>query len=637
MNLFFKINKIIFLIIYKQFFNIKKMNFLCHLFGVDLWKAVIRPSRDKYEIKDLGPFKFEVNGKNFKRTDLELPNKRNLKIMCSFWEPFDEERTDEKLPCVIYLHGNSSSRCEAVSQLKYLLSLNITVFALDFCGCGKSNGKYISLGWYEKDDVECVVNFLRRTNKVSKIGLWGRSMGAVTAIMYGASDPTISALVLDSPFYSLNLLINEIVDQKVSVPKFILDRVLKSVKATIKEKAGFNIDDLETYKFAEKCKIPACFCHGNNDTFVNCHHSMDLYKKYNFKEKKKFLVKGNHNTARPKDIKNFLALFFHDKLFTPKAEVKRANSLVINRIKNSNFQTNNIMKLKVSICPKSFFNSKTHQRKYPSVEKNNKKEDLNELFFEKRYNTKSIRVNSNKNTIENIIKNNFANLRNDSENTLNNSKIFPENEFETLNKIRSSSSYHNNNIRGLKYNAKTFSTPKNMNNTCKLMYTNSENVSEMTEKEVKDFNKSNVLMTKISNFINCNNEKLINQKFLGISFRGEKYEDKKNDNRITNIINKQSNNKSNNLFWTFSKKNNENKEENLFGTIRNKNLKNNNDQKMMTFSGSIQNRNMRDLQLLSGDDKEDSKINDEDNTTIHQESTVLDENEEIVGKNIPKK
>ena len=46
---------------------------------------------------------------------------------------------------------------------------------------------------------------------------------------------------------------------------------------------------------------------------------------------------------------------------------------------------------------------------------------------------------------------------------------------------------------------------------------------------------------------------------------------------------------------------------------------------------------MRDLQLLSGDDKEDSKINDEDNTTIHQESTVLDENEEIVGKNIPKK
>lgn len=43
-----------------------------------------------------------------------------------------------------------------------------------------SEGEYISLGWHEIDDVEIVVKYLRNTGKISNIGLWGRSMGAVT-------------------------------------------------------------------------------------------------------------------------------------------------------------------------------------------------------------------------------------------------------------------------------------------------------------------------------------------------------------------------------------------------------------------------------------------------------------------------
>ena len=41
---------------------------------------------------------------------------------------------------------------------------------------------------------------LRSTGKVTKIGLWGRSMGAATSLFYGQKDPSVAALVLDSPF-----------------------------------------------------------------------------------------------------------------------------------------------------------------------------------------------------------------------------------------------------------------------------------------------------------------------------------------------------------------------------------------------------------------------------------------------------
>jgi pimeloyl-ACP methyl ester carboxylesterase len=69
-----------------------------------------------------------------------------------------------------------------------------------------SEGRYISLGYYEREDVEVVVNHLRNSKRVSTIGLWGRSMGAVTALMYSDRDPSIAGLVLDSPFSNLEQL-----------------------------------------------------------------------------------------------------------------------------------------------------------------------------------------------------------------------------------------------------------------------------------------------------------------------------------------------------------------------------------------------------------------------------------------------
>ena len=290
------------------------MNLLFKIFGGyydDLWKALIRPNRDIYKKEDLGPMKFEINDKCYKRTDLELINKKSQKIVCSFWEPFEEERESPLLPCVIYLHGNSSSRCEAYQDISYLLTRNITVFSFDFCGCGQSDGDYISLGYYEKYDVHCVVEYLLKSKKVSKIGLWGRSMGAVTAIMYANEHPSlIEAMVLDSGFYSLKILINELIISKINLPKFIFDKLLNMVKETVKEKANFDLNVIEPYIFAKNCLVPAFFCHGKEDDFVLPHHSQDLFNEYKGKVKYIEFVKGGHNSTRPRklviNICNFL-------------------------------------------------------------------------------------------------------------------------------------------------------------------------------------------------------------------------------------------------------------------------------------------------------------------------------------------
>ena len=83
--------------------------------------AIIRPPRDVYNPEDLGPVRFRVGKKVWKRVDLTLKNQRDQKLCCSHFVPENIEelgRKGEKWPVVVYLHGNSSSRIEAMGSLE---------------------------------------------------------------------------------------------------------------------------------------------------------------------------------------------------------------------------------------------------------------------------------------------------------------------------------------------------------------------------------------------------------------------------------------------------------------------------------------------------------------------------------------
>ena len=276
----------------------------------DLWKSIIRPPRDLYSINDLGPQEFEIRDKLCKRTDFQLTNSRGLKLECSYFEPSDEDRVAEQLPCVVYLHGNCSSRIEALPAVQFLLPDNITVFAFDMAGSGLSEGEYISLGWYERDDVECVVQYLRNSGKVTCIGLWGRSMGAVTALLHIGRDPSIAGAVLDSPFANLRTLAEELARSYTKLPGFVLAGAMSLVKKTIKKKAGFNIEDLKPIDYVEQSFIPVSFIAAKDDTFILPAHTQKLFEKYSG-EKTLKIVEGDHNSVRPDYIMDSITIFFH--------------------------------------------------------------------------------------------------------------------------------------------------------------------------------------------------------------------------------------------------------------------------------------------------------------------------------------
>ena len=174
----------------------------------NLWKAIIRPSKDIYKIEDLGYPEFSFINRSYTRKNYELVSSEGYLMKCSFYEPEFQFRPKKIMPVIIYLHGNSSSRLEGIGMLKEILRRDINLFVFDFPGCGLSEGDYISLGYHESRDIKIIIDFVEKIPGVGKIGLWGRSMGAATTMIYAHKDNRVKAIVMDSPFADFSILAN---------------------------------------------------------------------------------------------------------------------------------------------------------------------------------------------------------------------------------------------------------------------------------------------------------------------------------------------------------------------------------------------------------------------------------------------
>lgn len=225
---------------------------------------------------------------------------RGMKLRCSHFLPDLPSGRAEPRPCVVYLHQNASCRLEAFQLVPLFLPLGISLFCFDFAGCGESDGDYISLGWFERDDLADCVKHLRDSGLVSSIGLWGRSMGAVTALMHADRDHSIAGMVLDSPFCNLRQLAGELAQSEylsVKVPSWLLSGALALGRLRIKLLCSFDIDELSPIEHVGNSFIPALFLHGVDDDFIPPHHSQKLHEAYTG-DKELEMISGDHNTQR---------------------------------------------------------------------------------------------------------------------------------------------------------------------------------------------------------------------------------------------------------------------------------------------------------------------------------------------------
>ena len=342
-----------------------------------LWKAIIRPPRDDYKIENLGPKMFRFNGRVYQRTDYEILDFQGDLLKLSFLELHPDNRPNDIMPCVVYLHANSSSRVEGLQNKLYLLKKNINLCCFDFAGAGKSEGKYISLGYHEKNEVKNVIDFIERLPGVGNIGLWGRSMGAATTLLYTPNDKRIKCIVVDSPFSDFRKLAKEMCQNEVKIPGLLIEGAISIIGKTVYSKNGMDINDVKTINSVEKCFVPCMFIHAYDDTFVPYKHSEKLFKKYGGSIKKLKGITGGHNGVRPKNLLNEVGEFFADYLIPGYMESKQ-NILYINNNTNTNTNSQSVVdSTKISVIESSNFIKGLNNGNL-ITDKSNEKEDEKE-------------------------------------------------------------------------------------------------------------------------------------------------------------------------------------------------------------------------------------------------------------------
>ena len=293
-----------------------------------LVEAIIRPQRSTYDMRDLGPrvFTMEAPGSEritVTRSDFDVVNRRGLTLKCSHWTAL----RGTKAPVIIYVHGNGSSRLEALNgALTVALAIGASLCALDTSGSGQSQGKYVSLGYHESDDIYDVAEYLRRKSGAPpEIALWGRSAGAVASLLTAATKaPILSTVVADSAFASLVALAKELVHQQLQatqthLPDLMVDIALSWVAGVVEQQANFDLTHVDPEATLGCCFVPVLFIHGADDDFVVPNHSRVLSDACSARSRLLVVKNATHNSHRPLNVLVSIARWLTNELHLPPA------------------------------------------------------------------------------------------------------------------------------------------------------------------------------------------------------------------------------------------------------------------------------------------------------------------------------
>lgn len=114
---------------------------------------------------------------------------------------------------VIIVHGKDAHRCNAGIELgalyRALVEHGFNALAFDLRGHGLSDGKRLSLGFYEQRDVLGAIAYAKRRGfSAAQIGILSFSMGAATTLLV-LPQTDIRAVVADSAYADLRTLLRQ--------------------------------------------------------------------------------------------------------------------------------------------------------------------------------------------------------------------------------------------------------------------------------------------------------------------------------------------------------------------------------------------------------------------------------------------
>ncbi len=141
---------------------------------------------------------------------------------------------------------------------------------------GKSEGKYITFGVKESEDMACWVQYHNESLSQCPVILSGLSMGAST-VMYMLDRPlpaNVKAAICDCGFTSPADIIGKIFRETVHIPAGLFIRIADLYARIF---AGFSLYERDSRKTLAKNTLPILMAHGMADDFVPCKMTQEAF------------------------------------------------------------------------------------------------------------------------------------------------------------------------------------------------------------------------------------------------------------------------------------------------------------------------------------------------------------------------
>jgi len=227
--------------------------------------------------------------------------------------------TREDLPVVILLHGVQANRAEPASRVfgitRDLIKSGYSVLVFDFRGHGESEGKYISGGYLEKQDLLGAIDYLRGRGVTGKIGVLGFSMGAAISLMTAAECKDIAAVIANSSFTDIISII------KTKLSKYLPEFFISAILSIIRIFSHVDFAKIRPLESARLISVPVLLIHGGKDEIIPVEHAYNLMNAcQNFPNNLWIVPEARHTYAyfaRPEEYINRILLFFKKALSQP--------------------------------------------------------------------------------------------------------------------------------------------------------------------------------------------------------------------------------------------------------------------------------------------------------------------------------
>lgn len=191
----------------------------------------------------------------------EITSKDGLKLRAKFYE------YSEDGPILLEFHGYKGVGIrDMAGGLPYDKEVGVNVFIVDQRASGMSEGRSVTFGIKESDDVVAWANYLTKLRPGRPIILYGISMGAATILMASALElpPEVKGIIADCPFDAPENIIME-VGRSIHLPMKLLNPFLRMgarVYAHVKLRSRTAVGEVA------KSKLPIMLIHGTDDRFV---------------------------------------------------------------------------------------------------------------------------------------------------------------------------------------------------------------------------------------------------------------------------------------------------------------------------------------------------------------------------------